>query len=122
MSKQRQVVYTAVTNSCDHPTAETVLARCKEIMPSINIATVYRNLNALCKEGLVKRVAADGGDRFDKTLTAHAHFQCRVCNCVTDIEGVDLSGLCDKGFESGDIIEELSVTAKGVCRNCIQVN
>ena len=54
MSKQKQVVYNAVLNSVDHPSAETVLLRSKVEMPSINLATVYRNLSALIKDGLVK--------------------------------------------------------------------
>ena len=47
MSKQKQVVYNAVLNSVDHPSAETVLLRSKVEMPSFNLATVYRNLSAL---------------------------------------------------------------------------
>ncbi len=118
MRKQRQVVLTAVTSSCDHPTAEMILARAKEVMPSINLATVYRNLNALCKEGKVQRVMVDGGDRFDKTLCVHAHFQCRKCNSVTDVEGVDLSSLCNEEFKNNNVVEEFNVTIKGVCQNC----
>ncbi len=118
MRKQRQVILTAVTSSSDHPTAEMVLARAKEIMPSINLATVYRNLNALCNEGKVQRVMADGGDRFDKTLCHHAHFQCRKCNSVIDISGVDLSKICSDKFKSENIVEEFNVTLKGVCHDC----
>ena len=54
MSKQREIVYQAVTSSCDHPSAELVLARAKTVMPSINLATVYRNLNALISDGKIK--------------------------------------------------------------------
>lgn len=116
--KQKQVVLTAVTSSVDHPTAEMVLLRAKEIMPSINLATVYRNLNALVKEGKVQRVMADGGDRFDKTLSHHAHFQCRKCNSVTDVSCIDLSNVCSGEFVDNNIIEEFNVMLKGVCQNC----
>ena len=116
MSKQRQVVYNAVCNSCDHPSAETVLIRSKAEMPSINIATVYRNLTALIKEGLVKKVVAEGGDRFDKTLCDHAHFQCRVCGSVFDVDGIDFSKLSLSS--GGNRIESVDVSVKGVCENC----
>ncbi|MBO7213871.1 MAG: transcriptional repressor [Clostridia bacterium] len=122
MSKQRVVVYNAVLNSSDHPTADVVLARCKEQMPSINIATVYRNLNALIKEGVIQKVMVDGGDRFDKTLGAHAHFQCKVCNAVVDIDGVDLSCLNSSGFTNDNRVDEIDVTFKGVCHNCLNLN
>ena len=122
MSKQRNVVLTAVTSSCDHPTAEVVLARCKEVMPSINLATVYRNLNALVKSGEVQKVMADGGDRFDKTLYAHAHFQCRICNSVVDVDEIDLSFIGNGKFNKENKIEDVDLTLKGVCRDCLKLN
>ena len=122
MSKQKTVVYNAVMSSSDHPTADMVLSRCKEVMPSINLATVYRNLNALIKEGSIQKVMVDGGDRFDKTLGAHAHFQCRVCNVVFDVDGVDLS--CIKEGLNGidNQVEDVDVTFKGVCQSCLNLN
>ena len=120
MSKQKKVVYNAVCNSFDHPSAETVLIRSKVEMPSINLATVYRNLTALIKEGLIKRVVADGGDRFDKTLCDHAHFQCRVCGRVFDVDGIDFSAF---SLNSGsNLIESVDVSLKGVCSNCDKIN
>lgn len=117
MSKQRQVVLTAVLNSHDHPSAEMILLRSKEIMPSINLATVYRNLNALIKEGLVKKVVAEGGDRFDTTTYNHAHFQCLSCNSVTDVMGVDLNGVTDK-CGNGYVVNGVDLIIKGICPDC----
>lgn len=116
MSKQRNVVLNAVLSSVDHPTAEAVLTRCKVEMPSINIATVYRNLNALVKDGLVRRVMADGGDRFDKTLIEHAHFQCRECGAVSDVN-LDISSILEVK-NSGVTVESVDVFIKGLCENC----
>ncbi len=120
MSKQKHIVYNAVCNSCDHPSAEMVLMRSKAEMPSINLATVYRNLTALIKENLVKRVVADGGDRFDKTLCDHAHFQCRVCGSVFDVVGIDFSNFA---LNSGNNrVDSIDVLLKGVCNNCDKTN
>lgn len=117
MSKQRQVVLDVVLNSSDHPSAEMVLARCKEVMPSINLATVYRNLNALVSEGLVIKVVAAGGDRFDKTIKNHAHFQCTACNSVSDVMGVDLLEVANK-CNDGFAVKMVDLTIKGLCPNC----
>lgn len=122
MSKQRTIVYNAVMNSSDHPTAEVVLSRCKEVMPSINLATVYRNLNALIKEGSIQKIMVDGGDRFDKTLGTHAHFQCKVCNTVVDVDGIDLSCLKGGAFQKSNRVDDVDVTLKGVCANCLNLN
>ena len=118
MSKQRQVVLTAVQTSCDHPTAEMVLGRCKELMPSINLATVYRNLNALVKEGKVRKIEAVGGDRFDKTLFDHAHFQCSKCGAVIDIMGIDVNPILAIAKFGGNDIIDTEINFRGVCATC----
>lgn len=118
MSKQKQVVYQVVSSSNDHPTAEVVLLRCKSIMPSINIATVYRNLNALVDEGLIKKIVAQGGDRFDKTLKNHAHYQCKVCGQVVDVSDKLLDGVYDFTTFCGGSVDEITLNVMGVCNNC----
>ena len=122
MSKQREIVYQAVTSSCDHPSAELVLARAKTIMPSINLATVYRNLNALISEGKIKKVVAEGGDRFDKTLENHAHFQCKKCGAVVDVMEIDFSVLTSLGFSRYNQVDDVEVAFKGVCKDCLKNN
>ena len=47
MTRQRQLVYDVVHNSCEHLTAEQVFNLAREQMPTIVMATVYNNLNAL---------------------------------------------------------------------------
>lgn len=121
MSKQRQVVLQVVTNSCDHPTAETVLFRCKEIMPSINIATVYRNLAALVKQGLINKISQDEGDRFDKTLHSHAHFKCLNCGALTDLLEIDVESIKSQVEIKYNLkIGSSSVLFDGVCDNCLR--
>ena len=122
MSKQRQVVLQVVTNSCDHPTAETVLFRCKEIMPSINIATVYRNLGALVKQGLINKISQDEGDRFDKTLHSHAHFKCLNCGALTDLLEIDVESVKMEVESKYDLkVTNSSIFFNGVCDSCIKL-
>ena len=118
MSKQKQVVYEVVNNSNDHPTAEVVLSRCKAIMSSINIAPVYRNLNALVEDGLVKKIVAQGGDRFDKTLKSHAHYQCKVCGKVVDVSDKVLDAVYGFSAFGGGSVDEITLSVTGVCNDC----
>lgn len=117
-SKQRDVVLSVVNNSHDHPSADTILYRCKEIMPSINIATVYRNLNALINSNKVLRIHTDNGDRFDKTLHAHAHFQCERCGAVVDVDGVDIDKIIKNGLDGVGKITKIDFILKGFCKKC----
>ena len=122
ITKQKQVVLNAVLNSSDHPTAETILLRCKEEMPSVNLATVYRNLNSLSLENKIKRISISGGDRFDKTLTNHAHFKCLCCQSVFDIDNVDICGIIDCVGDSVKDISSIDVNVTGTCLNCNKGN
>lgn len=118
MSKQKEVVYTVVNSSFDHPTAELVLFRAKSLMPSINLATVYRNLDVLSKEGRIRRVKHVLGDRFDKTLHHHAHFICENCGEFTDICEIDLKKVIDNLNFSIHNITSVDFVITGTCSNC----
>ncbi len=122
MSKQRQIVLSVVNNSIDHPTAETVLYRCKSLMPSINLATVYRNLKALVGQGLVNKISQDEGDRFDKTLCAHAHFKCTNCGSLTDLLEIDVESIKKEvELKYNFKASETNFVFKGVCSSCIDI-
>ncbi len=118
MSKQYDIVYTVVNSSHDHPTAEMVLGRAKELKKSINLATVYRNLSVLEKENKIRRIYSPSGDRFDKTLYNHAHFRCEKCGEFFDIMGVDFEKALDNLDKSIHNINSVEFIASGTCSNC----
>ncbi len=122
MSKQKEIVYTVVSSSQDHPTAELVLFRAKSLMPSINLATVYRNLDSLAKEGRIRRVQHVLGDRFDKTLHHHAHFICEKCGEFTDISTLDLKKVIDNLKISIHNITSVDFVITGTCSSCKKTN
>lgn len=87
MSQQRVAIYHIVADSREHLTAEEVFRRAKEQLPSIVLATVYNNLNALTDLGLIRRVRVFGQpDRYDGVLDPHNHLICRRCGQLADIE------------------------------------
>ena len=107
-TKQKQVVLNAVLSSCDHPTAEVILQRSKIELPSINLATVYRNLNALVLENKIRRISISGGDRF----------KCAKCQSVFDVSCVDVNSLLDSVKTSVSTIIDVDVVVNGICLNC----
>jgi Fur family transcriptional regulator, peroxide stress response regulator len=51
------------------------------------MGTVYRNLNILIEQGLIKKI--DFGstfDRFDANIGPHYHFVCERCGSIIDLE------------------------------------
>ncbi len=113
-SKQRQVVYEVLCATTAHPDAATVFEEARKALPSISLATVYRNLDELCALGKVKRISVDGSaERFDAGMHAHAHFVCTECNRVLDAGVPTVQVDCDCG-----IANRAEVMLYGVCNNC----
>jgi len=69
----RIAVYKAILSS-SHPDAESILRLLKEEYPQITSATVYNNLEALEKAGLIHKVLTDKGSmKYDGILEEHHH-------------------------------------------------
>ncbi len=117
-TKQREMVYKVVSESCDHPTAETIYERTRLLLPSISLGTVYRNLKQLSEMGAIREIIiANGSDRYDKTVRLHAHFSCRECGEVFDIP----CDFTDNGIGTticGNEVENVEVLYRGICNKC----
>jgi len=117
---QRDTVLKVVEASCDHPSAETIYTRCREILPEISLGTVYRNLKVLVELGKIREVSIlNAGDRYDKTVGLHAHFRCKHCGAVLDVPADALDEL-EKKVESstGFKVEGTEVLFVGICDQC----
>lgn len=102
--------------SSDHPGADTVYERARRVMPNISLGTVYRNLKQLSETGKIREIRlSGGGNRYDKTLEVHAHFHCKVCGKVTDVE----TGSVTAPVETGKL-ETVDIMFGGVCKDCLQ--
>jgi len=74
-------------NSEIHPTADWIYGQLKGEFPNLSMGTVYRNLNILIEQELIKRI--DFGstfDRFDANTGPHYHFICERCSAILDLE------------------------------------
>lgn len=120
-SRQRQVIFEAITQTKEHPTAEQVYEMAREKCPTLGLATVYRNIAKLKEDGHIISVGVvDGHDRLDGTVSPHPHFVCRECNAVID---VDISAVGDTMCHDvkkryGVIPEHYDITFWGHCADC----
>ena len=70
----------------DHPTAEWIHRQARRRLPRISLGTVYRNLNQLAAEGVIREVHAGGHPaRFDGNTGRHYHIRCLGCGRVNDL-------------------------------------
>ena len=117
---QRWAVYRALARDPGHPTAEEVHRRLRRELPSLSLATVYRTLDSLAREGLARRVGGgEGGARFDADLQAHQHLVCRACGRLSDVRYGPLSALeVPPGELGGFRAEAIEIRILGLCRRC----
>ncbi len=119
-SKQREEILKVVQESCDHPDANTIYIRIKDVIPNVSLGTVYRNLDTLSKNGIIKRIPMkDGNDRFDKTITNHNHMYCEKCGKVIDIDlSLNSKEILNIERETGFKITNCNFKINGLCEKC----
>ena len=117
MTKQRELILNILKQSDRHLTADEIFFLAKLKMPSIAMATIYNNLNAMNELGLVKRLHIDGvADCFDKIVSPHDHLLCDRCGKITDIRLPTLA--TDIAHTLGTEIEDYELTVHYICPDC----
>ena len=121
-SRQRESIKTYLSNTKEHPTADTVYLNMKKEYPNISLGTVYRNLNLLADIGeAIKISTPDGGDRFDGEVNPHNHFYCTRCGKMIDLTMEDIDHVDEMASKNFDgIIESHSILFYGTCGDCIK--
>jgi len=120
-TRQRAVILDILRESHAHPTAEMIYKDARRVVPNISLGTVYRNLNFLRDQGLVREIRpSDGGSsRFEGILSPHGHFHCVDCHGLMDIplpEGLENSRWQGAGKISAVAAIDLHVI--GSCTDC----
>ena len=116
-SKQRDAVLKDLQLRYDHPTAEDVYLSVKKAVPSISLATVYRNLKLLESEGLILRIPTGDSDRYDGHTHNHYHFTCKDCRKVLDLDIADQKPVTEPKDFDGTITGH-SLMFFGLCSEC----
>ncbi len=123
-SKQRELILKVLRENVIHPTADQIYTLIRAEMPSVSLATVYRNLNLLAENGIIRRISGlDGSVHFDHNMEKHYHFICTKCNKVYDIPHDIAPELADKAAAATGLeVSSCEITFKGTCHNCKTIN
>jgi Fur family peroxide stress response transcriptional regulator len=104
VTPQRMAIYSAVMNLRNHPTAENIVEVVKADYPSISVGTVYKVLNVLVENGLLKKVESERDVmRYDAVLEHHHHLYCIDTERIEDYEDKQLDALVKEYFEKKKI-------------------
>jgi Fur family ferric uptake transcriptional regulator len=120
-TEQKHAIAAVVAAAGRPLTAQEVLDAAQSQVPSLGLATVYRNLKSLTQDGKLHPVKLpDEPVRYEPAhLHHHHHFQCTTCNRVFDVDGCAL-GLAAKGVPEGFRVTSHEVTFYGLCADCPQ--
>jgi Fur family transcriptional regulator, peroxide stress response regulator len=109
ITPQRLAVYEAVTLLKNHPTADMVTGKVRKMHPNISVATVYKILDMLVENGLVRRVRTeDDAMRYDADTASHHHLYCSTTKRIEDFYDEELNDIIaayflEKGISGFDI-------------------
>ena len=97
VTRQRAAIVQVLVSAEDHPDANEVHRRARDVDPSVSLATVYRTLAALEGKGVIHKLAFDGEPARFETSDAPHH------DHIIDVE-------------TGDVIEFVSAEIEALQR------
>ncbi|MFP4441207.1 MAG: Fur family transcriptional regulator [Chloroflexaceae bacterium] len=121
ITPQRALIIEAIAHNCQHMTAEEIFARVQQRTPGVNIATIYRTLDFLVKEGLAHRADLGGGQVIYATIQhgPHIHLVCRQCGTVIEADARLIAALRVQLQQQYGFAADLQHFAlSGLCRDC----
>ena len=118
ITPQRLAILEAVHELGDHPTAEKIIEHIRESHPNIASGTVYKVLDVLVENKLIRRVKTEKDVmRYDGILEEHHHLYCSDSERIEDYRDDQLDELLRQYFENKKIpgfrIEEIRLQIKG---------
>ncbi|GAB6046113.1 peroxide-responsive transcriptional repressor PerR [Caminibacter profundus] len=98
-----------------HASIEEIYENIKEMFPSISLATIYKNINALKEEGVISEICLHQKPKFEIAKESHAHFICKKCGKVED---VPLNEIIRNDIEKLYPNSQKELYIYGICKAC----
>ena len=120
-SKQSEGILKVLSKKNYHPTADEIYRIMKKDYPSLGIATVYRNLDKLARDGEIVKLEIPGESaHYDGNVEQHYHIVCTSCGKIEDV-WIDLD--LEKKYDLKQAAPGFSITGyrmelRGLCNEC----
>jgi len=113
---QKEEILDIITNKKMHVTASDVYALLQKKGSKVSLATVYRQLDRLVKDGILIKNYDESLDSFfyDTNLERHDHLYCIKCHKYYDLEPSKITISSGEGHK----IISSNVSHIGICLNC----
>lgn len=120
LTHQRWVIYRFLAQTVQHPSPEVTFEQVRKDIPSISLATIYKNIKTFMEVGLLHQVSTpDHTMRLDANLEPHSHLICKRCGAIVDVPEESVAPLQLKHpLPEGFRVENYKVSILGVCGQC----
>jgi Fur family transcriptional regulator, peroxide stress response regulator len=125
VTPQRLAIYDAIVKLNNHPTAENVIEYIKANHPNISVGTVYKVLDSLVENNLLKKVKTEKDImRYDAVLSNHHHLYCAETDRIEDYEDEKLNAIINDYFNANLIknfrVQDIKLQITGKFTNTIK--
>ena len=123
ITPQRVVILEAIYKLNNHPTADNIIEYIRKSHPNIAMGTVYKVLETLVENRLIKKVTTDKDVmRYDGIIENHHHLYCSECDLIEDYKDDELDKLLQNHFKNKNIkgfkIEDIVLQIRGTFDKC----
>ncbi|MGV8095539.1 MAG: Fur family transcriptional regulator [Mangrovibacterium sp.] len=118
VTPQRMIILEAIYRLNNHPTAEQIIEYIRQTHPNIATGTVYKVLETLVSNALVKKVKTEKDVmRYDGQTDTHHHLYCMECDYIEDYHDETLDKIVRTYFKENMIdnfiIEDIRLQVNG---------
>ena len=103
----------------EHPNAQKIYLEIKKKLPRISLSTIYRTLEELEKQNLLRVINVEPKEkRYETNFSDHLDFYCTSCRRVFDVPLVEIMDIKRRLETQGYKTNENSFVLKGICSTC----
>ena len=123
VTPQRVSILEAIFTLNNHPTADNIIEFIRKVHPNIATGTVYKVLDVLVENRLIKKVTTDKDImRYDGVMEKHHHIYCSKCDLIEDYKDPELDKILMDYFKQKSIpgveIEDVVIQIRGSLEKC----
>ena len=102
-----------------HMSVDELYEAIKKKFPSISLATVYKNINAMLEKDFILEVKIPNQkSKYELSKESHSHVMCEECGKVEDV-ALDLHGITQTAANLTNYkINDDALILSGVCSSC----
>ena len=117
---QRIAICRFALRSREHPSAQIIYDEVKKVHPTVSLATVYKTLQILTKQGLIQELdLPESQARFDSYVEPHINLVCLRCGSIRDFDDSAAQEMVERVAAKAELTRTgQRIDIYGICKTC----